>query len=219
MKIKKVNIAMGITTCILGLCFLKNNQSVQAAVVENSVNSQAYSKVSENDIQSIDPYVEVIHNQYVLSKNGNEKLSQNQIIKAEKTIKKANEFVNSHNLIIDPETKDAIVYSPFISFAAYNKHYTYAWKWFGGRYYFTSNAAVRELAQRFRSHANNLSYGSAAVSFLGPAATIVSAVGSIGATRYNQMASDLEYYNAQHSHNQIYMDLNWNGSYSFHILK
>lgn len=50
------------------------------------------------------------------------------------------------------------------------------------------------------------SYGSAA------------AVAGIANTYFTQLSAGLNYYNNNHSHNQIYMDVNWSGGYSFHIL-
>lgn len=212
MNLKKLKLSLGVVGAA-SIFLLGNYQTSAAATTNNSFVTQTNTELTNTEIQTIDSYITVSQNQYVLTSEGKKVLSEEQIQQAESLITASNKNISNNRLIIDPETKEAIEYNPFMSFAAYNKHYTYAWEWFGGRYYFTSNAAVEELAYKFRSHANNL----ALVGVVGgPASTILAGA---GAWKYNQIANDLEYYNSTHSHNQIYMDLNWNMSYSFHILQ
>lgn len=210
MKNKKV--FLGISLFAMGIIFVNSNGNAKAATEDSNCKYSSIS-IANSDVQSIDPYIIILNNQFALSAEGRKMLSEDQIKEAEYLIRSSNTYIANNGLIIDPETKEAAVYSPFVSFAAYNKHYTYAWKWFGGRYYFTSNAAVTELVYKFRQHANNLT-GVGLIS--GPAGTILAGA---AAWKYNQIANDLENYNYNHSHNQIYMDLNWNMTYSFHILQ
>lgn len=185
---------------------VRDEQVGRSEVIDNgpSLNSQ--------QIDDLDKYVEVKNNQFVLSLDAATKFSNEEIQEAQVRLDSTNKMINEKHMLIDPETKTAEQISPFISFAKYNKHYTYATKWFGGRYYFTSNAAVEELAYKFRNH-------SSVLQVLGVIPGLAGAIGNLGSAYFNKIANDLENYNNKHKHNQIYMDLNWNGTYSFHILK
>lgn len=209
---KKTLVALGVSLFSIGVW--KNTPVSQAAAepdVENvTVNNNDY--MDSIEMKAFNEYIKVKDNQYVISSSAKAIFSEEQLNKLQFTLDTANENVRKGHLRINSKTKDAEKIRKYFILAKYNKHYTYAWKPFGARYYFTSNAAVTELAHKFRSHANNLSLSALA----GPAAGII---GGMGSWYYNKIADDLEYYNSKHPHNQIYMDLNWGGTYSFHILK
>lgn len=187
---------------------------------ETSKQSDYSTTLNESIIKKADQYIYVSDNQYRLRSSDDLKLDSDQISLINKTLEKSNENIIAQKLIIDPETKIAFPSGQgqrLLSRAAYNKNYTYKNFWWGTRYYFTSNAAVEQLAHNFNQKANILTAGG----ILGGVVSVGSVVAIAGATAwfFNKMASDLRYYNSTHVHNQIYMDLNMSLSYSFHILK
>lgn len=131
---------------------------------------------------------------------------------------------------IDTESKE--IYTPvkYFSFAVHKSNYTTKTFWWGKRYYFTSNEAVKRGAAHFRKIANDRGNDSIfwsavgdAVAYISPWYTLAANLASLGvqgvANRFNRAASDLVSYNNKHRKNRIYLDFNFSCQYSLHILK
>lgn len=173
-------------------------------------------QTSDDDIQSLDKYVTVLNNQFVLSVPKNANVSNELIVKAQEAINQSNQSITKNRSVINVNTKAITANYIFSSKAAWHSYYTYANFWWGTRYYFTSNSAVNQLVYQFNNYAAALAAGGAVGAYftVGTAALL----GGLGASYYLKVANDLNYYNSIHSRNQIYMDMNTAGIYDMHIL-
>lgn len=209
-----LTLGTGLVTCVPVLT-VNADTSVKKADIQGDISTDL---LSESVINYADQYISVVNNQYVLNLPSNSDLSTDQIVAIKNTIAESNINIVTQGLVIDPITRIANIAIPVITpRAAYNKNFTYKNFWWGTRYYFTSNAAVEQLAHNFDQKAQTLMVGG----IIGGVASAGSAVAvaGVGSLFFSKMASDLRYYNSTHIHNQIYMDLNMALSYSFHILK
>lgn len=214
MNAKKIMVT-SVAGLMLGGVPLATGAQVVSADTVSTATSEVNTPVSNSLVSSIDDYVVVKNNQYVLELSDNVKtqFTSDEIAQVENNIVKANENVDKNSLAIDTRTKTSESKPRMMSRAAYNKHVTTRSFWWGMRYYFTSNAAVNEFVWGL----NNKAIGVGAFALVGgPLAT---AAGAISAGYFYKAANDLNYYNQTHSRNQIYMDVNWSFFYSFHILK
>lgn len=173
-------------------------------------------QTSDDDIQSLDKYVTVVNNQFVLSVPNNANVSNELIVKAQEAINQSNQSITKNRSIINVNTKTVTPNPIFSSKAAWHSYYTYANLWWGTRYYFTSNAAVEMLAHDFDTKAAMITAGGIAATAVSAGSAVVLA--GAGALYYSTMAANLRYYNSTHMQNQIYMDLNYAGVYDFHVL-
>ncbi|QBX95158.1 hypothetical protein [Lactiplantibacillus plantarum] len=170
--------------------------------------------LSELQINKVDSYILVVNNQYQLNKRATTILSNTELQAVENSISIANTTVKQQHLTIDQKTKTSQPMSN--TKAAWHSYYTSANFWWGTRYYFTSNAAVAQMQNELANYSIALGITGA----LGGALSVGgAAIVSAGADAYlTKMSSDLGYYNATHLHNQIYMDVNFAGFYSMHVL-
>lgn len=189
---------------ILGGVPLMSGAQVASADAVSMAKSDTAIPVSDSLVSRIDDYVVVKDNQYVLELPDNAKtlFTSDEIAVVKTNLYKANENVNKNALAIDVENKTTESEPQVMTAAAYNKHVTTKNFWWGTRYYFTSNAAVDEFVWSL----NNTAIGLGA------------AIGVVGGAYFAKVANDLNYYNQTHSHNQIYMDVNWSFFYSCHVL-
>ncbi|MFT8879448.1 MAG: hypothetical protein ABF913_07830 [Oenococcus sp.] len=186
------------------------NRSTSADVPPESSNIYTNASAQEATVNTANQYVTVKNNRYILNLPVGTGFTDQQITMVQDMINKANDTVSSQNLIINPITKTSSIRSNVLGIslrAASNGRYTFTNFWWGTRYYMRSNAAVEQLAHEFTGYAQVLTAGAAGV------------VAGAGALFYNNMASNIRYYNSTHSKNQIYMDFSWSGIYSLHVLK
>lgn len=179
----------------------------------NQTQNSSYG-LSEAQVNRINPYITVSNNQYHFNAQTLNDFNQQELQIIDDSIQQANVNIIQQHLTINVQTK--IATSTIQSKAAWNSHYTSANFWWGTRYYFTSNQAVTEMQYQLTNGAiawgiagaigGVLSGGGAAVVAAAPAAWL------------GKMSNDLGYYNSTHSHNQIYMDVNYAGNYSMHVL-
>ncbi len=88
----------------------------------------------------------ILHNKSQLEQN---QLSTSVVNQVKNQLNTVNNNIKENGLIIDPDTKEIVKYSPYIMFAAGVRGanrlssgcYVYVF-WWGARFYFTSNAAV-----------------------------------------------------------------------------
>lgn len=96
-------------------------------------------------VEKADHFVEVQNNQFVLSKDAENKFDDSEIYSIKKLISESNTQVRHDHSQIDTSDKSFEVNSgdasPFVSFASTRKEYTYKHFWWGTRFYFRSNAA------------------------------------------------------------------------------
>lgn len=217
MNIKNVMVT-SVAGLLLGGVPLATTAQVVSANAVSTAKSDSNTAVSESLISRIDEYVVIKNNQYVLELPDNVKdlFTSDEIAQVENNISKANENVDQSSLLIDAETKTTESESQTTTAAAYNKHFTWKNFWWGTRYYFTSNAAVDEFVWDFTNKSIVLGALGAAGSLGG---VVPGLIGAVGAAYFAKVANDLNYYNQRHSHNQIYLDMNYSLGYSFHILK
>lgn len=93
--------------------------------------------LSQQQIQSIDKFVSVENNQYVLSIPANSGLTEQQITEAQKEIATTNQAINKDNYSINPTTK---IGESRITTRSYAHEIDYLW--YGTRHIFRTNAAV-----------------------------------------------------------------------------
>ncbi|MHC8464655.1 hypothetical protein [Weissella tructae] len=167
-------------------------------------------------LADFDHLVSVHNNQYVLATNNDAHISQNTYTQLEKAVTTANQTIAAHHFTIDPETKEMYTEHLRVPRAA-NSRYTYKNFWWGTRYYFRSNQAVDQLVHELQSHGSDLSIGGLVGSII--ASRGIAAVGALSSVYFQRVANNLNYYNARHRKNQIYMDWNYSGQYSMHILR
>lgn len=188
-------------------------------------------QVTIDDVHKADEYVSVKGNRFVFDEQkAREKLSSEDVKVINDQIARVNQQIASNSMKIDTESKE--IYTPvkYFSFAVHNSNYTTKKFWWGKRYYFTSNEAVKRGAAHFRKIANDRGNDSIfwsavgdAVAYISPWYTLAANLASLGvqgvANRFNRAASDLVAYNNKHRKNRIYLDFNFSCQYSLHILK
>ena len=100
------------------------------------------------------------NNQFVLSKDAENKFDDSEIYSIKKLISESNTQVRHDHSQIDTSDKSFEVNSgdanPFVSFASTRKEYTYKHFWWGTRFYFRSNAAVNQMVRELRSSAKTM---------------------------------------------------------------
>lgn len=209
---------------------IANTQVASAASIAQ--NQQSKKVLSQSVINEIDGYISVKNNQFILSPVAKSNFNAQDISLVDKIIAGVNNEVIKDNNFIDPNTKEIIDRNGqyFNSFAAYNKNFTTKRFWWGKRYYFTSNIAVKRGAAYLRKVGNsryNLSIFLGAigdsVGYVYPGwaafANLTGLTVSAAADQYFNAASGLIKYSRRHKHDQIYMDFNHFCQYSFHVLK
>jgi len=214
MSIKKLAFVSMAGLMLGGVPFVSVAQVASANEV-SAVKSDAVTPVSDSLVSRIDDYVVVKGNQYVLELSDKAKtlFTSEEIASVQSNLSKANANVKNNALEIDAETKTTESAPQIMTYARYNKHATFKNFWWGTRYYFTSNAAVNEFCWQL----NNVAIGAGAAGMLGGA--IGAGIGTVVGSYFAKMSNDLNYYNQMHSHNQIYMDVNFALIYSCHILR
>ncbi len=90
-----------------------SNQSVSQEFIEPST--------TKENLEILDPYVEVINNQYVLSIPKDVHINSSLLQQAQIMINKTNEVIQKENLTIDPVTKTATLYDSAPVFYAYKQ--------------------------------------------------------------------------------------------------
>lgn len=144
--------------------------------------------------------------------------------KIENRLTIVNKAIKDDKLIIDPNTKEIIRYSPYTIFAASVKGaarlrsgcYVRAF-WWGVRVYFTSNAAVNWFRSKISTASGIATVASMVAQVTGHeiAGTLGDAIGMYADSMYNRLYN----YNKAHRHSKIYMDINFASIYSFHTFK
>ena len=205
-------------TIMLGILFLVGGTlsmspvSALAAESNSKVLSQpsVSSGLSEALIKRADSDIIVVNNRYQLKDSAVNNFSSGELSQLKKALKESNQLVANQKLTIDPQTKTI---APEVLFAAYNRRYTMKIFWWGTGYYFTSNAVVAQMS-------NVLAYYTFAFNIGGTIGGIVAKLASGLLGSYTTlMSARLNSFNNSHPHNQIYMDVNQAGVFSFHILK
>lgn len=171
-------------------------------------------RLTESQIKKVDPYVMVVNNRYQLRSDATSTFGSKELNEVQQMLNKANENVTNNHLTIDPVSKSTA--QNINTRAAWNQHYTYTNFWWGSRYYFTSNAAVDEMV----SDLGNITFGFDVAGTIGTLFTGggAAAVATTASMYFSSMSAYLQLYNNSHRHNQIYMDVNYAGDYSCHIL-
>lgn len=112
----------------------------------NNISTKSQNEeISQDVVEKADHFVEVQNNQFVLSKDAENKFDDSEIYSIKKLISESNTQVRHDHSQIDTSDKSFKVNSgdasPFVSFASTRKEYTYKHFWWGTRFYFRSNAA------------------------------------------------------------------------------
>ncbi|MFC6164212.1 hypothetical protein ACFP3T_05950 [Lactiplantibacillus dongliensis] len=193
-----------------------SNTVVTAAYKQRHTTSQEHNAtgLTESQIQKINPYVTVLNNRYQLNHTASGAFNKQELKQIKLSISQANKTVIEQHLTIEPVTKSTVSIPE--SKAAWNSHYTATNFWWGTRYYFTSNAAVAEMTNEL----SNIEYGFDVAGVIGTLFTDggAAAVATTATAYFNSMSIYLNHYNNNHRHNQIYMDVNYSGGYSCHVL-
>lgn len=79
------------------------------------------SSMAEENLETLDPYVEVINNKFVLSIPEDVHVDSELLQQAKMMINKSNEAIQNENLTIDPVTKTATLYDSAPVFYAYKQ--------------------------------------------------------------------------------------------------
>ncbi len=225
-KLKAISIA-STAACLMGVLSptavmaADNNSQVlnDETTVENKNNDLQQN--SDQNFQLADKYVKVENNKFVLSNEGKNVLPSIMNKQIETRLSKVNQAVKDDNLVIDPDTKEIVKYSPYTMFAAGVKGaarlrsgcYVRAF-WWGVRIYFTSNAAVSWFRGKLSAGSTIADISAMIAHATGHeiAGTLVDAF-SLAAT---SMSNRLYNYNKAHKHSKVYIDLNYTSTYSFH---
>lgn len=122
----------------------------------NNISTKSQNEeISQDVVEKADHFVEVQNNQFVLSKDAENKFDDSEIYSIKKLISESNTQVRHDHSQIDTSDKSFEVNSgdasPFVSFASMRKEYTYKHFWWGTRSYFRSNAAVNQMVRELRS--------------------------------------------------------------------
>ncbi|MGN1407776.1 hypothetical protein [Lactobacillus sp.] len=198
--------------------------TVTLADSQDTTQTATSTSLSTKQIQEANKYVEVSNNQYVLSKAGQNELSDSTEAAVESKLSEVNTDIQKDNLVIDPKTKSVSTRAAYVSKASKVKGamkfhsgcYVRAF-WWGVRVYFTSNAGVRWFA----SMAGNTSTISTLVSAItavtghGIASTLTEAFSMYVDTFERQLIN----YNNKHKKSKIYTDINYVAGFSFHVYK
>lgn len=128
----------------------------------NNISTKSQNEeISQDVVEKADHLVEVQNNQFVLSKDAENKFDDSEIYSIKKLISESNTQVRHDHSQIDTSDKSFEVNSgdanPFVSFASTRKEYTYKHFWWGTRFYFRSNAAVNQMVRELRSSAKTMS--------------------------------------------------------------
>jgi hypothetical protein len=202
-------------------------------------NKDDVSPLSNTDKAKIDPHVVVVDNQFELLGTADSiGVSEETYENAKNTISKANDAINESSEIINSKTKVATgkatnqVVNTSNKKSSYkltsltvnktkkgariqklgNSNYTYAYFWWGCRYYFTSNAAVQQLQDEFNDYASQLAIAGVISAPISPAAGVCAGVGG---WYFSNVAQNLDKYNRQHMQSRIYLDMGYSTTYSF----
>jgi len=133
------SITLSCATLLLFLPAISGITNAKASVTNNTStenNQSIQINNSEQEESALDPYVDVVNNQYVLNLPDNNSFSSATIEKANATINQTNEFIKQNNLTINPETKtgdipaNSLKDSPFVNFSyGFNGHGTFHWNY------------------------------------------------------------------------------------------
>lgn len=108
-KIKIIGISL-LTSILLIPTFITpvDASSNMSPMIQNYENSQINS-LTDNDITEIDPYVKVISNKYILQIPDDSNINQSKIRLAQESINASNNFIEERGLVIDKNTKTAVL--------------------------------------------------------------------------------------------------------------
>ncbi|WP_297816473.1 hypothetical protein [uncultured Lactobacillus sp.] len=193
---------------IVGLASLSfaiiDTKPVQAATVSSSNQSVSSNALSQTDIHEIDQYVTVENNEFVLRVPENANIPLNKVRLAQQQIANVNSGIKKNRLIIDPETKEIVQYSPYTMFVqgafSIRPGLQAKWFWWGQRSYYSSNAAVAYTVNKYRHFQDVLGLIGHVTKYK---------IETAGSLYYKGLAWQLESYNNSHKHSRIYMDINW----------
>lgn len=175
----------------------KNQRSRTGMITEN------------NPLESLNQFVSVKNNQFVLTIPDEYAISPEIREEAEISVKKSNQqirenggVIQSDNLTINyPNSTENIQIRSGINDTSVS------WFWWGSRQYFWSNAAVENVAYKYDHYSQFL--GVAGIAGTAVTSGVAAVIGGIGSWYYAHLASELRHYNNTHKKNKIYQDLNW----------
>jgi len=176
---------------------------VHAETVRSSVSGVAQSNKTDNrseSIESVDKYVDVKSNQFVLNIPNESNLNNTTVVSAQNAINDANQEIELHHGVIDPLTKQ-ITFRGDLDKRASHEVRKY---WWGSRHIFRSNNAVDSFAYGLENESAAL----AVTSLFAGIAPTAGTLGGVGSLYFEKVASDLRHFNTQHSRSKIYMDIN-----------
>ncbi|KRK46787.1 hypothetical protein FC96_GL000931 [Secundilactobacillus kimchicus JCM 15530] len=168
-------------------------------------------------LETLDPYVSVENNQYVLQKSA-QKVTSPQIFQAAQTqIQTTNRYIstngltiNPDNLTINPDTMASVLRAS----RSRPSHETRSY-WWGERHIFRSHAAIENFAYNLDKASKSAGLG---VIFGGATANIpFTVVSGLTAAYFGNMASDLRHMESLHRHSKIYMDVNYSLIYKIKV--
>ena len=201
-----------------------NNTNASNSEVTTKKNTSNTTNLSDSSIQSIDKFIVVNNNQFILSNQGKTSMPTTLVNQVESRLTIVNKAIKDDNLIINPDTKEITRYSPYNIFAASVKGATRLRSgcyvrvfWWGVRVYFTSNAAVNWFRGKISTASGIATVASMVAQVTGHeiAGTLGDAIGMYADSMYNRLYN----YNKAHRHSKIYMDINFASIYSFHTFK
>jgi hypothetical protein len=194
-------------------------KSQKGSSVQQKEETNKETKISNVDLQSLDQYVKVINNKYVLSIPSGATINSDVINAAQAAINGANLNVVSNDSIINPVTKEyntntngdtKIANSLTMTALAKSlpAHETRDY-WWGTRHIFRTQGAVDDFIYR-------LSLGGVATGLI---ALIPGGVAISGLTvaKITVVGLDLSHYKSKHKSSKIYMDINLTFHTSFGV--
>ena len=217
---KKAAILAIATTLTTGILPAVSTQAA-TTISSNYQSNLTQSEIQDRLVEKADQYVVVENNQFVLKLPEKTTFSENEIIVLNSMIQEANRNINASGNTIDPITKEIVEKSDQNQFIStfrmpYSRYYSSRFFWWGIRFYFTSNAAVKQFRDEIRGWQNGYNYLGSLGAIVGqPIVTLITG----GAYAYFEMMSnDLNRFNNRHPYNQIFMDVGYTTYYKMYVL-
>ncbi|WLV77510.1 hypothetical protein LACPH_002263 [Lacticaseibacillus parahuelsenbergensis] len=145
-------------------------------------------------IVALDPYVQVVNNQFKLSIPSGVKVDPTEVKAAEEAIAATNKDISQNEGTIDVNTKEVNIPQVETRAAEYWERRQY---WWGNRLIFRSNAQVNTFVHLLRNGGNGL--GAIHIPYID--------VFSVITNHWRDIANAIESFNNSHQNDKIYIDL------------
>lgn len=197
-------------TLTLGVAIEASSAQAETESNDPATIETSQSVVTPEQLETLDPYVSVENNQYILQPAAQKATSPEILQAAQTQMQATNQYIAANGLTINPDNMMIKRRVP----RSRPSHETRSY-WWGERHIFRSHAAIENFAYNLDKASKSAGLG---VIFGGAAGNIpFTVVSGLTAAYFGNMASDLRHMESLHRHSKIYMDVNYSLIYKIKV--